>query len=61
MFHYFNKQKTFLLCSNNILGQFSMVHERFAADDKIMETNKNISEWKLQLYDKLKVSQTKLI
>ena len=38
-----------------------MVHERFAADDKIMETDKNISEWKLQLYDKLKVSTTKLI
>ena len=34
-------------------GHFSMVHERFAADDKYMETNITVGSWKAQLNKEL--------
>ena len=41
---------------NNILiGHFSLVHERFASQEHIMETNITVKEWKKQLENVLKV------
>ena len=36
-------------------GHFSLVHERFAANESLMETNKTVEQWKYQLQQKLKV------
>ena len=34
-------------------GHFSMVQERFAADDKLMQTNVTVKSWKQKLNEKL--------
>ena len=38
-----------------LTGHFSLVHERFASPEHIMETNNNVEEWKKQLENLLKV------
>ena len=46
----------YLLSPDFILsGHFTMVHERFADDDQLMETQKTVLEWKNQLLGNLKV------
>lgn len=38
-----------------LIGHFSLVHERFASPEHIMENNVSVEEWKKQLENLLKV------
>ena len=40
---------------NILIGHFSLVHERFASEEHIMETNITVKEWKKQLENVLQV------
>ena len=44
-----------------VIGHFSLVHERFASPEHIMETNNNVEEWKKQLENLLKVHINKQV
>ena len=45
-----------VFCPNDLFpGHFTMVHERFADDDQLMETEKTVLQWKQQLLTNLKV------
>ena len=48
------------LINITLIGHFSLVHERFASPEHIMEKNVSVEEWKKQLENLLKVHKMML-